>query len=53
MSDEVRQRFDAAQEASGLTAEEFIVRCLDALEGRDEITQADVLEWIRLNSRDL
>lgn len=49
LSDDVRDRFEAAQKASGLTAERFIVHCLDALDaqGQNQPSNQELLEMLR------
>jgi predicted DNA-binding protein len=51
MSDEVRERFDAAVAESGMTGEEFIVSAMDALDRKNDLTQKDVLDWIRRSTK--
>ena len=50
MDDELRARFDAAQKASGLPADEFVSLCLDALDRNNDLTQDQVIDWIRRNA---
>lgn len=47
MDDELRARFDAAQKASGLPADEFVSRCLDALEHRNQPTNKELLDMLK------
>lgn len=50
MSDEVRERFDRAQKKSKLIGEDFVVAMLDAYEGKSDLTQREVLDWIERNT---
>lgn len=47
MDDDLRARFDAAQKASGLPADEFVSRCLDALEHRNQPTNKELLDMLK------
>lgn len=47
MSDEVRERFEMAQAESGLTGEDFIVRCLDALGRTNQPTNKELLAMLK------
>ena len=51
MDDALRARFDKAQKKSGLPADEFVARCLDAMEKRNEPSQADIIDWIKRNTK--
>lgn len=48
MSDDLRLRFEAAQKASGLTAEDFVARALDALENanRNQPTDDELVDML-------
>lgn len=47
MSDKLRQRFEKAQEKTGLTADVFVERLLDAYEGRRELSDDELLEIMK------
>jgi hypothetical protein len=49
MDDKLRARFDKAQKASGLAADEFIERCLDALEcaAKNQPSNAELLDMLK------
>ena len=52
LSEEVKNRLEAAQRQSGLTGEDFIVHCLDALEQRNDLTVEQVLAAVRTHWKD-
>lgn len=53
MTPENRERFRATAEQLGLSAEELVIAGLDALEreGKEEVTQDQVIDWIKRNTR--
>lgn len=47
MSDEVRERFEKAQKKSKLTGERFIEALLNAHEGKNQPTNAELLDMLK------
>lgn len=49
MDDKLRARFDKAQKASGLAADEFVERCLDAIEnaGSNQPTNSELIDMLK------